>query len=84
MADRNIMLNELGELLNRYAAKFDTGRAYSDYGENHYAENNVRDILNKLMCWNFVNANAAKPNAPGVDLIDEERKICIQISSTVS
>ena len=39
-------------------------------------------LLNKLMGWNLINANSEKQNASGIDLIDREKKIAVQVSLT--
>lgn len=38
-------------------------------------------LLNMMYGWNLKNANAIKMNFPGIDLIDEENKIVVQVSS---
>ena len=39
-------------------------------------------LLNNLMGWNLINANIEKQNVPGIDLIDREQKIAVQVSLT--
>ena len=38
------------------------------------------DFLNVLMGWKLINANIERKNAPGIDLIDETRRVAVQIS----
>lgn len=40
------------------------------------------EFLNSLFDWKLKNANEIKQNAKGIDLIDEENKIIVQVSST--
>lgn len=47
-----------------------------------HAENFAREFLNELFGWNLVSLNYPDPFAAGVDLIDHENKIVVQISST--
>jgi hypothetical protein len=50
---------------------------------NHvYSENFFRDLLNKLYGYSLKNLNSIEQNAAAIDLIDEEKKIIIQVSST--
>lgn len=39
-------------------------------------------LLNTLMGWNLINANSEEKNSPGIDLIDRDRKIALQVSLT--
>lgn len=45
------------------------------------AENFFCGLLNILKDWKLVNANALQKNHPGIDLIDEDNSIVIQVSS---
>ena len=51
---------------------------------NLHSENFWADFLNLLFNWNLKNINANIHNAPGIDLIDQEHRIVVQVSSTVS
>lgn len=46
------------------------------------SEGFYRELLNELMGWNLLNANSEEKNAPAIDLIDENRKIAVQVSVT--
>ena len=46
------------------------------------AETTLAGLLNRVYGWELVNANAIRQNCPGVDLIDEERKIAVQVTAT--
>lgn len=46
------------------------------------SEEFYRELLNRLNGWNLKNANSEEKNAPAIDLIDEERKIALQVSLT--
>jgi len=50
---------------------------------NKHSENFYRDFLNLMFDWNLQNANLQEPNTPGIDLIDEDSTIVIQISSNI-
>lgn len=50
---------------------------------NHlYSENFFRDFLNIIYGYNLRNQNKVEKNAAGFDLIDDENKIIMQVSST--
>lgn len=54
----------------------------NDYGMNVLLETSYLKILNVLYDLNLVNANLIKRNFPGVDGIDTENKIFVQVSAT--
>ena len=51
---------------------------------NVVAETTLAGLLNLVYGWNLVNANAISQNYPGVDLIDKDRNIAVQVTSTRS
>ena len=51
---------------------------------NIHSETLYRDILNILYEYNLEPANIGKANAEAVDLIDEDKKVVIQVSSTAT
>ncbi len=51
---------------------------------NIHSETLYRDILNVLYEYNLEPSNTGKANAEAVDLIDEDKKVVIQVSSTAS
>ena len=50
--------------------------------KNVLMEGFYREFLNLLFGWKLINANAEKQNAKGIDLIDRENRIAIQVSGT--
>lgn len=48
---------------------------------NHYAEDLFCEILNVLKGWHLSNANREFLNCPGLDLIDKNQKIIVQVTS---
>ena len=46
------------------------------------AETTLMGLLNRVYGWELVNANAIRQNCPGIDLIDEERSIAVQVTAT--
>lgn len=49
---------------------------------NVLAEDFYCGLLNAMFDWNLVNANAISQNAEGIDLIDGENKLFVQVSAT--
>lgn len=52
------------------------------YDSNLMAENFFCGFLNILYGWELKNANDRKRNCPGIDLIDEENLVVVQVSGT--
>lgn len=46
------------------------------------AETTLAGLLNRVYGWELVNANAIRQNCPGIDLIDAERSIAVQVTAT--
>lgn len=53
----------------------------SFYDLNIAAETFYADLINLFQGWKLVNANNVHKNIPGIDLIDTENKISIQVTS---
>ena len=51
---------------------------------NIHAEGFFREFLNLLFGWSLTNANAAAPNAAGVDLLYPGGNVAVQVSGTTS
>ena len=49
------------------------------HSENFYAE-----LLKIVYGWNLRNANTEKQNAEGIDLVDDDSKIVVQVTGTCS
>lgn len=83
-------MNNMDELYYnniRDALKFREGTVHLDADGNLLSlavlsEGFYCQLLNALMDWNLINANREKKNAPGIDLIDRDRKIAVQVSLT--
>ena len=48
------------------------------------SENFFAGLLNIIYGWNLRNANSDKHNAEGVDLVDDEAKVIVQVTGTCS
>ena len=70
--------NQLGVLVNSVEIA-----GQNNLSSSHVvAETTLAGLLNLVYGWELVNANAIRQNCPGVDLIDEDRKIAVQVTST--
>ena len=49
-----------------------------------HAESFFRDFLNLIFNWRLINANLDESNAAGIDLIDREAQVIVQVSGTFS
>lgn len=49
---------------------------------NVISETTLAGLLNLIHGWNLVNANSKKQNFPGVDLIDPNARVAVQVTST--
>lgn len=68
-------LSEVG-----YQAKSRSALGLTDL--NRYAEIFFRDLLNCIYGYSLTNANIERCNAPGIDLIDRQRRLGIQVTAT--
>lgn len=51
------------------------------YDIHKHSENNIRDILNILYGWKLKNLGVSRSNFPIIDLGDEEKKVCFQVTA---
>ena len=49
--------------------------------DNILGEDLVACLLNQLHGWNLKNVNAKRSNVPGIDLIDDVRRIGVQVTA---
>lgn len=80
--NRKKMITQIGEWLDWYGLSIRENARENDLSGAVYAENNVRDLLNAIFDYDLENANYSVRNMAGYDLIDKEKKICIQITIT--
>ena len=75
------------ELLNIFGVLSYCVDGYNNLGYldiNHDLEDVIKDILNLIGYGNFVNCNDFEKNTKGIDLIDREKNIGIQVTSNQS
>ena len=49
---------------------------------NVVAETILAGLLNRIHGWNLINANRIRANYPAVDLVDQTKRVAVQVSST--
>ena len=49
---------------------------------NVVAETILAGLLNRIHGWNLINANRIRANYPAVDLVDQKKRVAVQVSST--
>lgn len=84
MDNRTIYFNYIERQLCLNAQRIKERAKLNILDFNVHAENFYMHFLNKLYGWNLMNLNEIKQNAGGIDLVDEERKIIAQVSSTTT
>lgn len=75
-----LLQQQLGTLTNSVTIAVRNNRPTSAV----VAETTLAGLLNLIFGWELVNANAISRNFPGVDLIDQDRRIGIQVTATCS
>lgn len=80
----NIYINQITLLLHAFAQQVKTLGKLNLHDCNVNAEYFFRDFLNELKGWELFNANDLKRNEGGIDLVDNNKKIIIQVSSTAT
>lgn len=80
--NRSIMFDYIEKNLNFLAYRIESRSKFNLQEFNIFSESFYRELLNILYDYSLKNLNQINQNFPGVDLIDENNKILIQISST--
>ena len=74
--------DNISEKLAFYVALIRQENSKNMQSRNIRAEEFFKTFLNALKGWNLKNANEARQNAPGSDLVDENKRVIVQVSST--
>ncbi|PKP14990.1 MAG: hypothetical protein CVU07_12065, partial [Bacteroidetes bacterium HGW-Bacteroidetes-23] len=64
--------------------KIEIENAANNQSLNTLLETTFLQILNIIYNYNSINANSLKSNFPGIDGIDEDNKVMVQVTSTFS
>ena len=76
--------NKIKKLLAWLIAEVRIDAASNLHSINIHAEEFFRAFLNVLFGWELINANAADPNATGIDLLYPGGNVVVQVSSTTT
>ncbi|MGO4532285.1 SMEK domain-containing protein [Paenibacillus sp. 2TAF8] len=82
--NRTYLYNYIEEKLIVLATKLKLRGKLNILDLNIHSEMFFSDLLELVYDYKLVNLNTYKPNAEGIDLIDKEKKIIAQVSSTCS
>lgn len=81
-----LITKNISSLLSRIYVEIEQLSRSGLLDKNIFAENLMLQLFNIMYGYHFVNANvkSRKPNYPGIDLIDAEKKIICQVSSNTT
>ena len=84
MNDRKTAFDIISRVLAITRYDIEQHQIINDQSLNIHGENYFRDILNFIHEWELENTNFKSSNFPCIDLIEREKKIAIQITTTRS
>ena len=84
MVDRQKYYNYISEKIEVLSNRIKSNGKLNLLDLNIHSETFYRDLLNIVYNYKLQPSNVGKANAEAIDLIDEEQKIVVQVSSTVS
>lgn len=76
--------NEISERLEILSSRIKTNGKLNVLDLNIHAETFYRDLLNSIYGYKLESANISSANVAAIDLIDIEKKLVIQVSSTAT
>ncbi len=84
MQDRKQAFDNISRRLANIRCDIEQHQAIQDYSLNSHSENFFRDVFNCVYDCRFENANFQSANAACIDLLDANKKLAYQITSTTS
>lgn len=77
------LLTEFRQLIAQFRSQVEAASAMGLYDTHKVAEDVICGLLKELCGWSQLrNANSLQKNYPGIDLIDEDARIAIQVTAT--
>src|SRR6202012_4659401 len=76
------LLNSIKNYLTRFQLLVKIANSEGEYDVNNHAENVLIPILNIAFQTQLKNANFEKKNKEAIDLIDTQKRLAIQVTST--
>lgn len=81
MMNRELYLRSIADSLALLSKQVSVRGAISLYDINIVSETFYAGLINLIENYTLVNANTIEKNAPGIDLIDDEHRVSIQVTS---
>ena len=81
MMNRELYMKSITEKLTLYKLETSELDKINLYDINITSENFYAGLLNLIMGWNLRNVNFSEKNTPGIDLVDDDNKITVQVTS---
>ena len=82
--NRSHYFNCIEERLSGLATRLEMRGGLNILDLHLHSENFYQHFFNVLFGWNLQNLNAVQQNVAGIDLVDTERKIIVQVSATAT
>lgn len=79
---RQKAFNNINKVLSISRYDIEQRQLVNDYGLNIHGENWFRDVFNFVYAYSFENGNFESQNVAYIDLIDKNRKLAYQITTT--
>lgn len=79
--NRELYMKSITEKLTLYKLETSELDKINLYDINITSENFYAGLLNLIMGWNLRNVNFSEKNTPGIDLVDDDNKITVQVTS---
>jgi len=82
--NRRVYFDFIESKLSYLAYRLDARGRLNILDMNLHSENFYKDFLNLLFGWKLENLNVVQRNAAGIDLVDTENRIVMQVSATAT
>lgn len=82
--NRSIYFNYIEDKLNILSYRISIRGKINLLDLNIYSETFFAELMNHLLGYNLINMNAVSQNMEGIDLVDDQEKVVVQVSSTCS
>lgn len=79
--NRELYMKSITEKLTLYKMETSELDKINLYDINITSESFYAGLLNLIMGWNLRNVNFSEKNTPGIDLVDDDNKITVQVTS---
>lgn len=82
--NRSIYFNYIEDKLNTLSYRISIRGKINLLDLNIYSETFFAELMNHLLGYNLININAVSQNMEGIDLVDNQQKVVVQVSATCS